>query len=197
VEEGIMQRTRTSSEYAASTATPSTSPGTVTVDCEEDSDGEDEDVAMPKELPSMGSKLHASGNCRPCNFFGKGRCSNALDCEFCHMPHQKRKPTRQEKRDRKTAWLVRQAEKGLDEKTASILEVVTEGALKKEASAEAPVQQAAMACLINFDDYSDFSDEEDEAVLPAKPQQLQSSGGGVCWSREEMLRVKAQMSKSC
>jgi len=43
------------------------------------------------DLPSMGSALHASGECRRCNFFAKGRCQNGKDCAFCHLPHDRRK----------------------------------------------------------------------------------------------------------
>lgn len=56
------------------------------------------------DLPSIGSAMHASGECRRCNFFPKGRCQNGKDCIFCHLPHEKRKPSRQEKRERKAAW---------------------------------------------------------------------------------------------
>lgn len=42
------------------------------------------------DLPSMGSALHASGECRRCNFFAKGRCQNGKDCAFCHLPHDRR-----------------------------------------------------------------------------------------------------------
>jgi hypothetical protein len=50
-------------------------------------------------LPSIGSAQHASGECRRCNFFAKGRCRNGLDCSFCHLPHDRRKLSRQEKRE--------------------------------------------------------------------------------------------------
>lgn len=57
------------------------------------------------DLPSAGSALHAAGECKRCNFFLKGRCQNGKDCEFCHFPHDKRKQSRQEKRERKAEWL--------------------------------------------------------------------------------------------
>mmetsp|Transcript_95359 Transcript_95359/g.199493 ORF Transcript_95359/g.199493 Transcript_95359/m.199493 type:complete len:486 (-) Transcript_95359:91-1548(-) len=41
-------------------------------------------------LPSRGSELHASGQCSRCCFFFKGRCRNGLNCQFCHMPHERR-----------------------------------------------------------------------------------------------------------
>jgi hypothetical protein len=59
-------------------------------------------------LPSIGSALHATGECKRCNFFPKGRCQNGKNCTFCHFPHDKRKPSRQEKRERRAAWLDQQ-----------------------------------------------------------------------------------------
>jgi hypothetical protein len=59
-------------------------------------------------LPSLGSALHASGECRRCNFFPKGRCSNDKNCIFCHFPHDQRKKSRQEKRERHSLWLEQQ-----------------------------------------------------------------------------------------
>lgn len=56
-------------------------------------------------LPSIGSALHGTGECKRCNFFPKGRCGNGKNCQFCHYPHDKRKPSRQEKRERRAAWL--------------------------------------------------------------------------------------------
>lgn len=69
---------------------------------QEDDDTEQVDLGEP---PSVGSALHASGECKRCNFFAKGRCQNGKDCSFCHYPHEKRKHSRQEKRERKAAWL--------------------------------------------------------------------------------------------
>lgn len=61
-------------------------------------------------LPSKGSALHSVGECRRCNFFAKGRCQNAQDCDFCHLPHERRKASRQEKRERRAAWLAQQGQ---------------------------------------------------------------------------------------
>jgi len=58
-----------------------------------------------EQLPSIGSADHAAGTCKRCNFFPKGRCQSGANCTFCHMPHDKRKPSRQEKRERRAAWL--------------------------------------------------------------------------------------------
>jgi len=63
-------------------------------------------------LPSVGSALHGTGECKRCNFFPKGRCQNGKDCTFCHFPHDKRKPSRQEKRERRAAWLEQQLSQG-------------------------------------------------------------------------------------
>eukprot|EP00929_Paragymnodinium_shiwhaense_P110466 TRINITY_DN774_c0_g1_i1.p1 TRINITY_DN774_c0_g1~~TRINITY_DN774_c0_g1_i1.p1 ORF type:complete len:441 (-),score=127.50 TRINITY_DN774_c0_g1_i1:457-1779(-) len=189
-----------------STAPPSqsTTPTTVTVDCadeDEDEDEEQDDLqAMLSEgnLPSAGSVLHFSGQCRPCNFFGKGRCSNDLDCEFCHMSHQKRKPTRQEKRERKAAWLSRQA----IETSASRLEIEVLGDVEKAAAPAARLLQCAapvqssVSCMINFDDYSDFSDEDEDDIRssPAKSRQGASEVvDGLQWTRESLLRIKVAM----
>jgi hypothetical protein len=67
-----------------------------------------EDVPSEDLLSTKGSALHSSGTCRPCNFFPKGRCDSGADCTFCHLSHEVRKPTRQEKRERQAAWQARQ-----------------------------------------------------------------------------------------
>lgn len=80
-------------------------------------DGDDTDsvaatVVDMESLPSVGSALHGTGECKRCNFFPKGRCQNGKDCTFCHFPHDKRKPSRQEKRERRAAWLEQQVAQG-------------------------------------------------------------------------------------
>jgi hypothetical protein len=73
---------------------------------DEDAESSLESVTVDMEcLPSVGSALHGTGECKRCNFFPKGRCQNGKDCSFCHFPHDKRKPSRQEKRERRAAWL--------------------------------------------------------------------------------------------
>jgi len=50
-------------------------------------------VAQPKivptpcsvELPSVGSKGHARGRCKPCAFFHIKGCDNGALCKFCHL----------------------------------------------------------------------------------------------------------------
>lgn len=82
------------------------SPASSTSDGNESSEeAEAEAVAFEGPLPSIGSAEHAAGTCRRCNFFPKGRCQNGQNCSFCHLPHDKRKPSRQEKRERRAAWL--------------------------------------------------------------------------------------------
>eukprot|EP00933_Yihiella_yeosuensis_P043380 TRINITY_DN38148_c0_g1_i1.p1 TRINITY_DN38148_c0_g1~~TRINITY_DN38148_c0_g1_i1.p1 ORF type:complete len:690 (-),score=188.04 TRINITY_DN38148_c0_g1_i1:442-2511(-) len=82
-------------------------------DEEDDSDGEDlesiDEAIYDGKLPSIGSAEHRAGTCKRCNFFPKGRCQNGENCTFCHYPHEKRKPSRQEKRERRAAWASMQA----------------------------------------------------------------------------------------
>jgi len=49
-------------------------------------------------LPSVGSAAHSEGKCKRCCFFPKGRCSNGIDCQFCHFAHEKRKTTKTKKK---------------------------------------------------------------------------------------------------
>jgi hypothetical protein len=51
---------------------------------------------LPEHIPSIGSLNHDKGDCRRCNFFHKGRCSNGRSCAFCHFPHEKRKTKNKE-----------------------------------------------------------------------------------------------------
>lgn len=67
-----------------------------------------EAVTPMKDLPSVGSALHATGGCQRCNFFANGRCNNGQRCNFCHFEHEKKKVTRQEKRERRERWLSKQ-----------------------------------------------------------------------------------------
>jgi len=42
-------------------------------------------------LPSMGSELHATGECRPCLYLrAKSGCFNGENCKFCHFSHVKK-----------------------------------------------------------------------------------------------------------
>ena len=38
------------------------------------------------DVPSQGSALHSTGQCKPCAWFWKSRgCSNAVFCDYCHL----------------------------------------------------------------------------------------------------------------
>lgn len=50
-------------------------------------------LAVESKLPSAGSVGHFEGTCKRCCFFPKGRCSNGVDCQFCHFDHEKRTRT--------------------------------------------------------------------------------------------------------
>jgi len=76
------------------------------------SDAAASDDSDVEDLPSMGSSLHASGECRRCNFFARGRCGNGKDCTFCHLQHEGQKKSRQEKRERRATWLQNQEAQG-------------------------------------------------------------------------------------
>jgi len=92
-------------EDSASTAPPSSaSTCDVESDMEEAPQQSQKEAASP-QLPSLGSMQHAAGTCKPCNFFARGVCESGSNCTFCHLTHEKRRPTRQEKRDRKADWL--------------------------------------------------------------------------------------------
>jgi len=40
------------------------------------------------ELPSIGAKLHATGDCLPCKFFrGRRGCKDGTNCQLCHHKH--------------------------------------------------------------------------------------------------------------
>ncbi|CAK9030643.1 Hypothetical protein SCF082_LOCUS19288, partial [Durusdinium trenchii] len=44
------------------------------------------EVSVEPELPSVGSKLHAAGQCKPCAWFWKADgCRNGASCGHCHM----------------------------------------------------------------------------------------------------------------
>lgn len=62
-----------------------------------------EAVAPPElgtpALPSIGSLLHHSRQCKPCTFFHTRGCENADNCKFCHLcgPGEKKKRLRAER----------------------------------------------------------------------------------------------------
>eukprot|EP00930_Biecheleria_cincta_P003429 TRINITY_DN104362_c0_g1_i1.p1 TRINITY_DN104362_c0_g1~~TRINITY_DN104362_c0_g1_i1.p1 ORF type:complete len:482 (-),score=47.56 TRINITY_DN104362_c0_g1_i1:39-1484(-) len=58
-----------------------------------DSDGLEKPTLGSAQLPSRGSALHRWGACKPCAFVFNGGCTNAVECEFCHLcgPGEKRR----------------------------------------------------------------------------------------------------------
>lgn len=45
--------------------------------------------AEDPELRSIGSRAHATGNCRPCRYFSTDSgCRNGKHCKFCHLQHR-------------------------------------------------------------------------------------------------------------
>jgi hypothetical protein len=58
-------------------------------------------VAVPSELPSLGSAFHSSGKCKPCGWFWKAEgCQNGFQCYHCHLcPQDAIKLRRKTKRD--------------------------------------------------------------------------------------------------
>lgn len=47
-------------------------------------------ASAARGLPSVGSALHAAGKCSRCCFYLKNRCRNGINCQFCHLPHERR-----------------------------------------------------------------------------------------------------------
>merc|ERR1711897_46896 len=44
-----------------------------------------------QRAPSIGSRLHATGECKPCLYVNtQGGCLKAENCDFCHMEHSKK-----------------------------------------------------------------------------------------------------------
>lgn len=50
-------------------------------------------LAAERAVPSVGSALHASRQCKPCGFFYSKGCDNGAACTFCHVcpPGEKRR----------------------------------------------------------------------------------------------------------
>lgn len=55
------------------------------------------------ELPSIGSKDHAIGECKRCAFFFKGRCRNGKECSHCHLPHDQVRRKRNRRKSNSTS----------------------------------------------------------------------------------------------
>lgn len=56
----------------------------------DDESGSEPLINVTGALPSIGSALHASGKCSRCCFYLKNRCRNGVNCQFCHLPHERR-----------------------------------------------------------------------------------------------------------
>jgi hypothetical protein len=95
---------------SSSTAPPSSASTREESDEETTQESQEGEQVSPPVFLSLGSMMHAAGTCKPCNFFAKGKCESGSDCTFCHLTHEKRRPTRQEKRDRKSTWLQKQVD---------------------------------------------------------------------------------------
>eukprot|EP00442_Polarella_glacialis_P011961 CAMPEP_0115138014 /NCGR_PEP_ID=MMETSP0227-20121206/57404_1 /TAXON_ID=89957 /ORGANISM="Polarella glacialis, Strain CCMP 1383" /LENGTH=258 /DNA_ID=CAMNT_0002545533 /DNA_START=1 /DNA_END=778 /DNA_ORIENTATION=+ len=50
------------------------------------------------EMPSLGSRGHAQGMCKPCAFVHTKGCGNGLNCEFCHICDSGARKRRQKER---------------------------------------------------------------------------------------------------
>lgn len=63
---------------------------------------QEEFISKLSQFCSVGSALHAQGNCRPCHFVHTPLgCDTGANCEFCHLPHCKTGRTRPSKMKRK------------------------------------------------------------------------------------------------
>lgn len=63
---------------------------------------EDEHVFLRRW--SVGSRLHRSGNCRPCIFFARETgCNSKAECKYCHFDHSRR-TRRRPPRWKRTPW---------------------------------------------------------------------------------------------
>jgi len=148
---------------AASTAPPSPN------DAEGDLSPQAPSIATPTELPtspdadgdvadglpSFGSAQHSAGECRRCNFFAKGRCRNGFDCIFCHLPHDRHKLSRQEKREQKAARQAQRSDAGSGTDDGSDVDSEGETSMMQQmgplllspAAARAPPGLSAKSCL--------------------------------------------------
>jgi hypothetical protein len=187
--------------------------------CEETGDLSDTTVdSSSEEFPSAGSALHCAGECRPCNFHRRGKCASGRDCGFCHLEHDKIQVKRQGKRERQAA-LKRQL---LSETGASGLEVddqcevcdpmaitslltqmPTQISNQKKTVAGPPgladpfaELPAAKPFALNFDDFFDDSESEDDLSEPENLTRLEADDSlpvGCQVSRTDMLRMRVEM----
>eukprot|EP00746_Dinoflagellata_sp_MGD_P165218 gnl/MRDRNA2_/MRDRNA2_94363_c0_seq1.p1 gnl/MRDRNA2_/MRDRNA2_94363_c0~~gnl/MRDRNA2_/MRDRNA2_94363_c0_seq1.p1 ORF type:complete len:729 (+),score=159.11 gnl/MRDRNA2_/MRDRNA2_94363_c0_seq1:99-2285(+) len=94
------------------------------------------------ELPSIGSKDHAIGECKRCAFFFKGRCRNGKECSHCHLPHD---ATRRKRNRRKAKGSAMQVEDNADYEGDLDDDVMSEPAVDFDVISGPPVVQARVA----------------------------------------------------
>jgi hypothetical protein len=197
----------TSDEDASTDANSSNSSPTTLLRFPEDSDDEQCDVAdyvvgeaSEVDFPSMGSVGHFLGQCRRCNFYAKGRCGNGKNCTFCHLPHEQKNKSRQEKRARKAAWLEQRGHKASDDlrkdcaspiaakpmalQTIALSELLSESLPLSLTPQEFPQLTTSPACLeeapastmqgfeftASFVNFADYSDDDSEEEEEAEMQ---------------------------
>jgi len=51
---------------------------------------EENEDTYDETCPSIGSKQHDSGDCKPCLYNSKAGCLNGRECLFCHFPHTRK-----------------------------------------------------------------------------------------------------------
>lgn len=70
----------------------------------EDGEEEEQEDALGEEdlvQPSKGSAQHYAGTCRPCLYMNtQVGCRNGADCNFCHVPHKRKRRARPSKATR-------------------------------------------------------------------------------------------------
>jgi hypothetical protein len=104
-----------------------------------------------QELPSIGSKDHALGECKRCAFFSKGRCKNGKDCSHCHFPHEDRK--RKNRRKTKVSGAQLENHEDYEGDLEDDDNVMTEAPATKTSAAfhSMPVSLPGQACCQGFD----------------------------------------------
>lgn len=73
----------------------SASADSASVDIEE-AESPTGDIGPIAGLPSVGSRLHSAGRCKPCAFYRTKECANGNTCSFCHLcpPYEKQRRKR-------------------------------------------------------------------------------------------------------
>merc|ERR1712003_223849 len=62
-------------------------------------DADEDRVLGSEELPSVGSRLHRIGGCKPCAFvLSDEGCENGQECQFCHLCDPGEKKRRKKER---------------------------------------------------------------------------------------------------